>query len=128
MAKKKNQNPVGALYVASDLEFWITDELHIWADKVTINNKQFVKLTPDVIAWFKGQIAQGERACNNGKISPDEYLRVVRAFCPVYEFAVRTGMIPDPVKRAKDDEQADSTGNGLAAPSHGNGRMRCEKA
>lgn len=94
-----------ALYVAPDLEYWITDEPHIWADKVTINGKQFVKLTPDVIAWFKGQIAQGERACNNGKISPDEYLRVVRAFCPVYEFAVRTGMIPDPVTLAAKDKQ-----------------------
>jgi hypothetical protein len=105
MAKTKKQNPASTLYVASNLEFWITEEPHIWADKVTIYGKQYVRLTPEVIDWFKEQIHKAEIVCDARKLPVEEYGHLIRAFCPVYEFAVRTGMIPDPVNRANNDEQ-----------------------
>ena len=86
-----------AMYVAHDLEHWITDEPYLWADKVSIDGKEFVRVTPEVIAWLKGQIAKAEASCNAGKLPVDELTQIVRAFCPVYEFAIRVGMIPDPI-------------------------------
>lgn len=86
-----------AMYVSEDLEHWITDEPHIWADKVSIDGKEFVQVTPEVIAWLKGQIAKAEASCNAGKLPVDDFTEIIRAFCPVYEFAVCTGMVPDPI-------------------------------
>lgn len=85
------------MYVSSDLDYWIADESYLWADKVNIQGKQYVKLTPVAIAWFKQQIATAEEECNAGKLSVDDLTKIIRSFCPVYEFAVRTGIIPDPV-------------------------------
>ena len=94
MADPKN---LVVMYIASDLEHWTTDEPHLWADKVGICGKEFIRLTPAVIAWFKVRIARAEAACDAGKLPVEDFTRIVRAFCPVYEFAVRTGMIPDPI-------------------------------
>lgn len=94
--KAKKQAEAQAMYVASDLSHWITNEPHIWADKMTIHGKEFIRLTPMAVAWFKDKIAKAEDACNKGKIPLDAFTRIVQAFCPVYEFAVATGMVPDP--------------------------------
>ena len=81
-----------ALYVATDLEWWTTDEPHIWADRVIIAGKPFVRLTPSVLAWLRGQVAKAEAACAKGALSLDQFGAIIDAFCPVYEFAVRAGM------------------------------------
>lgn len=91
--------PSVVLYVASDLEHWHTTEPHHWADKLTICGKQFVRLTPEVVAWFKERIANAEIACDAGRLPVEDFAKIIRAFCPVYEFAIRVGMIPDPVPR-----------------------------
>lgn len=91
--------PLGpvAMYVASDLEHWTTDEPHIWADKVGICGKEFIRLTPAAVAWFKERIAKAEEACAVGKLPLDAFGRVVDAFCPVYDFALRAGLVqPSP--------------------------------
>jgi hypothetical protein len=93
------------MYVASDLEHWTTDELHIWADKVTIMGKEFVRLTPSTVAWLKEQVAKAEAACAAGKLSPDAFGRIVDAFCPVYEFAVCVGMVPSPIENVRREKQ-----------------------
>ena len=86
-----------AMYVAKDLEHWTTNEPHIWADKVTIMGKEFVRLTPAAVAWFKERIAKAEAACAVGKLPLDAFGRIVNAFCPVYDFALRTGLVqPSP--------------------------------
>lgn len=85
------------MYVASDLEYWTTDEPHIWADKVGLFGKEFIRLTPSALAWLKERVSKAEAAGNAGELSFDAFSRIVDAFCPVYEFAVRTGMVPDPV-------------------------------
>lgn len=95
--KAKQRAKAPAMYVAKDLKHWITKEPYIWADKVSIDGKEFVRVTPEVIAWLKGQITKAEVSCNGGKLSVGELTQIVRAFCPVYEFAVRAGMVPDPV-------------------------------
>ena len=95
-----------ALYVATDLESWITDEPHIWADKVTINHKQFIRLTPSVIAWLKQQVLRAEAACARGNLSLDQFGAIIDAFCPVYEFAVRAGMVRGPVGAKSPPEEA----------------------
>ena len=104
MADQKN---FVVMYIASDLEHWTTDEPHIWADKVGICGKEFIRLTPAVIAWFKVRIARAEAACNAGRLPVEDFTEMIRAFCPVYEFAIRVGMIPDPVPREmKEQAQA----------------------
>lgn len=95
----RNEFSGTAMYVAKDLEFWITDEPHVWAERVSIDGKAYVRLTPKVIAWLKGQIAKAEASCNAGKLPVDDFTEIIRAFCPVYEFAIRVGMIPDPVPK-----------------------------
>ena len=89
--------PLGpvAMYVASDLEHWTTDEPHIWADKVTIHGKKFTRLTPASLTLFRKRIAKAETACAVGKLPLDAFGRIVDAFCPVYAFAVQVGMAPD---------------------------------
>jgi hypothetical protein len=85
------------MYVAPDLEYWTTDEPHCWADKVTIMGKQFVRLTPSAVAWFKERVAKAEAACAVGKLPLDAFGRIVSAFCPIYDFAVRSGLVaPSP--------------------------------
>ncbi len=95
------QKPLGpvALYVATDLEHWVTDEPFNWADTVTIHGKQFIRLTPAAVAWFRKRVARAEEACAAGKLPLDAFGRVVSAFCPIYEFAVEAGLIPDPVTK-----------------------------
>ncbi len=93
------------MYVASDLEHWTTDEPHIWADRVTIDGKEFARLTPAVIAHFCQCIARAEAACAAGKLSLDDFTRIVAAFGPVYEFAVNAGMVPNPVRRGSSEEE-----------------------
>jgi hypothetical protein len=86
--------PLGpvAMYVAPDLEHWTTNEPHIWADKVGIMGKQFVRLTPSAVAWFKERVAKAEEACAVGKLPLDAFGRIVSAFCPIYDFALRAGL------------------------------------
>jgi len=93
-----------AMYVADDLEYWTTDEPHLWADKVGFYGKEFVRVTPEVIAWFKEQIAKAEVECNAGRLPVDDFTQIIRAFCPVYEFAIRVGMIPNPVPKTLREE------------------------
>ena len=86
-----------AMYVAKDLEHWITNEPHIWAERVTISGKAFVRLTPEVVVWFRERIDKAEAACAAGKLDVDSFGRIVSAFCPVYDFALRTGLVqPSP--------------------------------
>ncbi len=85
------------MYVAKDLEHWITKEPHIWAEKVTIHGKEFSRLTPAILAWFRQQVDKAEAACAVGKLPLDAFGRVVKAFCPVYEFALNTQLVqPSP--------------------------------
>lgn len=97
------------MYVAKDLEYWITGEPHYWAERVTINGKAFVRLSPAVITWFKDKIAKAEAACAKGNISLAAHGQIIRAFCPVYDFAVRTGLIPDPTVRIHKPNQETTT-------------------
>jgi len=85
-----------AMYVAPDLEHWTTDEPHCWADKVTIRGRQFVRLTPAVIAWFRERIDKAEAACAAGKLGLDTFGAIIKAFCPVYEFALDAGLVQPP--------------------------------
>jgi len=88
------------MWIASDIEHWTTDEPHYWAETVTINGKKFVRVTGTVIAWFKDRLAKAEAACAAGKLDLDSFGAIINAFCPVYEFAVKAGMIPDPARRS----------------------------
>jgi len=81
------------MYVASDLEHWTTDEPHIWADKVGIFGKDFVRLSPSALLWLKERVQLAETACNRGKIAPEAFERIVKAFCPIYDFAVCYGLV-----------------------------------
>ena len=91
--------------VASDLEHWTTDEPHVWADTVGLFGKEFIRLTPSAVAWFKEQVAKAEMACKRGKIAPEAFARIVKAFCPIYKFAVRVGMVPNPAERIHREKQ-----------------------
>ncbi len=88
------QNPLAetVIYVASDLEWWTTDEPWAWGDTVEIDGKQFVRLTPSVIAWFKNRIARAEKACDEGKLPLEKYRDIVVAFSAVYAWAIETGV------------------------------------
>ncbi len=86
-----------AMLVATDLEWWLTDEPHVWADKVTIDAKVFLRLTPAIFFWLKSQVLKAEVACARKKISLDAFCAIVDAFSPVYEYAVTVGLVPDPV-------------------------------
>jgi hypothetical protein len=95
--KAKQRAEAPAMYVAKDLEHWITNEPHMWADKVAIHGKEFTRLTPATLAWFRQQVDKAEAACAVGKLPPEAFGRIVSAFCPVYEFALRTGLVqPSP--------------------------------
>ena len=98
--KAKQRAEVPAMYVAKDLSHWITNEPHIWADKVTIHGKEFTKLTPASLAWFKERIAKAEEACAVGKVTLDEFTRIVKAFCPVYDFAIQSGLVSSPYSQS----------------------------
>lgn len=87
------------MYIAKDLEFWVTTEPHYYAERVTVDGKAFIRLTPQIVDWFKTRIARAEAACANGKLDLDAFGRIIKAFCPVYEFAVEAGLIPDPVTK-----------------------------
>ncbi len=82
---KPEEDP--AMYVAMDLEHWITGEPHIWADKVTIAGKTFVRLTHARLRWFTERVKRAEAACNAGQLPADAFARIVNAFCPVHEFS-----------------------------------------
>ena len=101
---EEHASELPAMYVSRDLEHWIADEPHLWADKVGFYGKEFVRVTPEVIAWFKEQIAKAEVECNAGRLPVDDFTQIIRAFCPVYEFAIRVGMIPDPVPKTLREE------------------------
>ena len=95
--KAKQRAEAPAMYVAKDLEHWTTGEPHIWADKVTIHGKDFTKLTPESLAWFRQQVEKAEEACALGKLPLDAFGRIVKAFCPVYDFALSAGLVqPSP--------------------------------
>ena len=98
----KNSAPAPTMFIAKDLEFWITTEPHYYAERVTIDGKAFVPLTPQVVAWFKGRIAKAEAACAAGKLDLDTFGEIINAFCPVYEFAVESGIVPDPCRMMRD--------------------------
>jgi hypothetical protein len=87
-----------ALYVSTDLTWWLTDDPDNVADKVVVYGKTFVRLTPAVIAWLKQQVLRAERACNTGKISLEKFRAIIKAFCPIYEFAIAQGMVANPVE------------------------------
>jgi hypothetical protein len=94
-----------AMYVAKDLDHWITDEPHIWAERVTISGKAFVRLTPEVVGWFRERIDKAEAACAAGKLDVGSFGRIVSAFCPVYEFAVRSGFVLKAATGAKAESE-----------------------
>lgn len=102
------------LYVAPDLTWWVTDEPDKVADRVVIYGKRFAKLTPEVIAWIKQNILRAERACNAGKISVEKFSTIIKAFCPVYEFAIRQCMIPDPMEKATAHDSSRGVATGCA--------------
>ncbi len=80
------------MYVASDLSHWVTDEPGVWAKEVRIQGKLYVRLAPDELVWLYRQVKKVEAACDAGKIDLETFSRIIDAFCPVYEFAVRMGM------------------------------------
>jgi hypothetical protein len=67
--------------------------------------KEFVRLTPSTVAWFKERIAKAEAACAVGKLPLDAFGRIVSAFCPVYEFAVRSGFVLKAATGAKAESE-----------------------
>ena len=86
-----------AMYVALDLDHWVTDEPRRWAETVTICGKQYVRLSRDSVLWFKEQVSRAEDACATGKLAPEAFGRIVKAFCPVYHFAILSKLIsPSP--------------------------------
>lgn len=98
-----------AMYIATELTWWTTDKPDLWADKVTVNGKTFVRLTRDVVVWLRQQVLRAEVACKDKKISLDQFGAIVEAFCPVYEFAVRANMIPDPAAKARTQDNNGGT-------------------
>jgi hypothetical protein len=93
------------MYVAKDLDHWITNEPHMWADRVTLFGKDFTRLTPATLAWFRQQVDKAEAACAVGKLPPKAFGRIVSAFCPVYEFAVRSGFVLKAATGAKAESE-----------------------
>lgn len=87
---------VATLFVARDLDHWVTDAEEQFGYEVEIGGKKFLRLTPRIYRWLRQQVAKAEQLCAEGKLSQAQHAQIVMAFVPVYEFAKEHGLRDTP--------------------------------
>ena len=76
-----------ALFVATTLEAWDTDEPHIYARDVTLDGVCYRRLDPEYYAWLRHRMTMARAAAEAGKLPGPAFTRLRAAFNAVHTWA-----------------------------------------
>lgn len=77
-----------AIYVSTSLQHWITNEPHIFARDVQINDTAYRRLDPEYYAWLRTKMQIAKMAADAGRLGHDEFEELRRKFNEMHEWAV----------------------------------------
>jgi len=93
-----------ALFVATDLQFWPTDEPEIFARDTELDGVTYRKLDPAYFSWLSSRVRLVIAAYDAHRIERPAFDAVITPWCSIYKWALDTWS-PDAVTAA---ERADS--------------------
>ena len=70
---KESSRPKTALYAATNLDAWETDEPHHYARDVGIAGTCFRRLDPDYYAWLRRKMDLAKKAADSGRITAQAF-------------------------------------------------------
>jgi hypothetical protein len=77
-----------ALFVATTLESWPTDQTHVFARDVQIDDTAYRRLDPEYYAWLRSKMNLAKMAADAGHLGRDEFTELRGKFNAVHEWAV----------------------------------------
>lgn len=77
-----------ALFVATTIESWATDQPHVFARDVQINDTAYRRLDPEYYAWLRSKMNLAKLAANAGQLEQEEFNELRLKFNAVHEWAV----------------------------------------
>lgn len=77
-----------ALFVSTSLLSWGTDQPHVFAGDVQINDTAYRRLDPEYYAWLRSKMNLAKMAADAGQLGPDEFDELRRRFNAMHEWAI----------------------------------------
>ena len=77
-----------ALFVSTCLTSWATEQLHVFARDVQINETAYRRLDPEYYAWLRSRMTIARSANQAGKIDDEDYDELRSRFNGVHEWAM----------------------------------------
>jgi len=77
-----------ALFVSTSLLSWATDQPHVFARDVQINDTAYRRLDPEYYAWLRSKMNLAKLAANAGQLEQEEFNELRLKFNAVHEWAV----------------------------------------
>lgn len=82
------RHPAAALFVATTLESWQTDQPRVFARDVQINDTAYRRLDPEYYAWLRSKMNLAKLAANVGQLGQEEFNELRLKFNAVHEWAI----------------------------------------
>lgn len=77
-----------ALFVSTSLLSWSTDQPHVFARDVQINDTAYRRLDPEYYAWLRSKMNLAKLAANAGQLGQEEFNELRLKFNAVHEWAI----------------------------------------
>lgn len=77
-----------ALYVATELTCWETDQPQAWARDVGIDGTCYRRLDASFYAWLRSQVARAQRRRDDGRLAGDAFETIRLRFNAVHAWAL----------------------------------------
>lgn len=82
------RHSTAALFVATTLESWPTDQPHVFARDVQINDTAYRRLDPEYYAWLRSKMNLARLAASAGQLGHEEFNELRLKFNAVHVWAV----------------------------------------
>jgi hypothetical protein len=76
------------MYVASTLESWATDQPHVFARDVQIDDTAYRRLDPEYYAWLRSRMNLAKMAADAGKLGHDAFNELRVKFNTIHDWAM----------------------------------------